>query len=140
MAAGDLSDPGGVASTVPGGAAAGQGTAASAGPGGTVAAVAADTGASAGPAGAAAGAGVSAGAAGAPVVAAWLHLEVPVGSPEKGDRNHHNSSTCCWPGDTPLHDVLSDYKQCIRQELVAGPITAVAVGDAVGESDSCSSL
>ena len=108
MAAGDLSDPGGVISVDPRGVAAGQGTAASTGPGGTVAA-AAGTGASVGLAGAAVGDGVSAGVVGALVMAAWLCLEVPAGSPEQGDRNSHNSSTCCWPGDT-LHDVLSDYK------------------------------
>ena len=39
MAAGDLSDPGGVISADPGGAAADQGTTASAGPGGTAAPV-----------------------------------------------------------------------------------------------------
>ena len=126
VAAGDLSDSGGVVSADPGGAAA--------------AAAAAGTGASAGPAGAAAGAGVSAGAAGALVVAAWLHHEVPVGSPEQGDRNPHNGSTCCWPGDTPLHYVPSDCKQCIGRELAAEPAAAVAVGDAAAKSDPCSGL
>ena len=71
---------------------------------------AAGKGAAAGPAGAAVGAGVSAGAAGALVMAAWLCHEVPVGSPEQGDQNSHNGNTCCWPGDTPLHDVPSDCK------------------------------
>ena len=125
-----------------GGAAADQGTAASAGPGGTVAAAAAAAGkgAAAGPAGAAAGAGVSAGAARALVVAAWLRLEVHVGSPEQGDRNPHNGSTCCWPGDTLLHYVPSDYKQCIGRELAVEPATTVAVGDAATKSDPCSGL
>ena len=141
MATGDLSDPGDVVSANPGGAAADQGTAASAGPGGTTAtAVAASTGASHGPASAAAGAGVSAGAAGALVMAAWLRLEVPAGSLEQGDRNSHNGSTCCWPGDTPLHDVPSDCKQCIGQELATGPAAAATVGDAAEKSDPYSSL
>ena len=105
------SDPGGVVFADPGGGAAIQGTTASAGPGGTTAATAAvGTGASAGPAGAAVSAAVSAGAIGALVVVAWLRPEVPVGSPEQGDQNPHNGNTCCWPGDTPLHDVPSDCK------------------------------
>ena len=111
MATSGLSDHSDVVSTDPGGAATDQGTTASAGPGGTVAAAAATgKGAAAGLAGAVAGAGVSAGAAGALVVAAWLRLEVPAGNPKQGDRNPHNSSTCCWPGDTPLHDVLFNCK------------------------------
>ena len=93
MATGDLSDPGGVISADPGGAAA------SIGPGGTTAA--------------AVGTGASAGPTGASVMAAWLHLEVPAGSLEQGDRNSHNGSTCCWLDNTPLHDVLSNYNQCI---------------------------
>ena len=82
----------------------------------------------------------TAGAAGALVVAAWLRHEVPVGSPEQGDRNPHNGNTCCWPGDIPLHDIPSDCKQCIGQELAAGPAAAVAVGDAAEKSDLYSGL
>ena len=104
------------------------------------AAVAAGKGAAAGPAGTAAGTGVSAGAAGALVVAAWLRLEVPVDSPEQGDRNSHNGSTCCWPGDTPLHYVPSDCKQCIGRELAAEPAAAVAVGGTAEKSNLYSGL
>ena len=87
-----------------------------------------------------AGALVSTGTTRALVMVAWLHLEVPVGSPEQGDRNPHNGSTCCWPGDTPLHDVPSDCKQCIRQELAAGPAADVVVGDAAEKSNLYSGL
>ena len=105
MAASDFSGPGGVISADPGGVASSQGAATSAGPGGT-AVVSVGTRASAGPAGVVA----SAGTIEALVVVAWLCLEVPVGSLEQGDQNPHNGSTCCWPGDTPLHDVLFEYK------------------------------
>ena len=71
---------------------------------------------------------------------AWLCPEVPVGSLEQGDRNPHNGSTCYWPGDTPLHNVPSDCKHCIRRKLAAGPAAAVAVGDAAEKSDPYSSL
>ena len=120
MAAGDLFDPGGVVSVDLGGAAAGQGTAASVGPEGTAAAVAANP-------------------AGAAVMAVWLHLEVPVGSLEQGDRNSHIGSPCCWPGDIPLYDVLLSHKRCIWWVLAVGPLTAM-VGNAAGESGSCSSF
>ena len=63
-----------------------------------------------------------------------------MGSPEQGDRNPHNGNTCCWPGDTPLHDVPSDYKQCIGRELAAKPTAAVAVGGAIEKSDLYSGL
>ena len=92
---------------------------------------------------AAVGTGASAGsngATGALVMATWPHLEVLAGSPEQGDRNSHNGSTCCWPGDTPLHNVPSDCKQCIGRELAAGLAAAVAAGDAAEESNSCSDL
>ena len=101
---------------------------------------AAGKGAAAGPTDAVVGAGVPTGAVGALVVVAWLHLEVPVGSPEQGDQNPHNGSTCCWPGDTPLHDVPSDCKQCIRRELAARPTAAAVVGDAAEQPDSYSGL
>ena len=117
------------------GATAGQDAIASTGPRGTVAATT-STRASVGLAGAVA----SASTTGALVMAIWLHLEVPAGNLKQGDRNSRNGSTYCWPGDTPLHDVLSNCKQCIEQELAVGPATPVAMGDAAKESDSYSSL
>ena len=109
MAIGDLSGPGGVISVDPrGAAAAAAGTKASTGLASTVASI---------------------GTIGALVMVAWLHLEVPTGSPEQGDQNPHNSSTCYWPSNTPLHNVLSNCKQCIRQELAIGPAAAMVAGD-----------
>ena len=105
-----------------------------------MAVAAAGMGASVGPVGAAVSAAVSAGAAEALVVVAWLRPEVPMGSPEQGDRNPHNGSTCCWPGDTPLHYVSSDCKQCIGRELAAELAAAVAVGGAAEKSGLCSGL
>ena len=87
-----------------------------------------------------ASAAASVGTTEALVMVAWLHLEVPVGNPEQGDRNSHNGSTYCWPGDTPLHDVPSNCKQCTGRELTAEPAMAVAVGGTAEKSDPCSGL